>query len=86
MGYGPAIEAFFKIAVPIIMVVAILIRVSKAGADKAKVKVLEQEKKDQEAFNEAGEEWDSHGGLGGIVTRRVSRKSWSLRKSLGLDK
>ena len=43
-----------------------------------------QEQKDREAFDEAGEEWDGRGGLGGIVMRR--RKGWNLRKSLGSDR
>ncbi|MGW8181651.1 MAG: hypothetical protein ACWGQW_23215 [bacterium] len=86
MTIGPALEALFKFVLPMFMGLMILLRISGAGADKAQRKILEQEQKDREAFDEAGEEWDGRGGLGGIVTRRVQRKSWSLPKSLGLGK
>jgi hypothetical protein len=81
-----ALEALFKIVLPMILAMAALLRVVGAGKDRAKVKIFEQEMKDQEAFNEAGEEWDGRGGLGGIVARRVQRKGWSLRAKLGLGK
>jgi len=84
MTIGPALAALFKIVLPMFMVLMVLLRIMGAGADRTKRKILEQEQKDREAFDEAGEEWDSRGGLGGIVTRRVQRKKWSLRKSLGL--
>lgn len=84
MGLGPALEALFKIVLPIGMGILIFGRILSAGSDRAKKKVLEQEQKDREAFDEAGEEWDGRGGLGGIVMRR--RKGWNLRKSLGLGK
>lgn len=84
--YGPALEALFKIVLPMFMGLMILLRIMGAGADRAQKKILEQDKKDREAFDEAGEEWDSKGGLGGIVTRRVRGKGWNLRKKLGLGK
>jgi len=86
MSIGPALEALFKICLPMFMVLMILLRTIGAGADRTKKKILEQELKDREKFDEAGEEWDGRGGLAGIVTRRVQRKSWSLSKGLGLGK
>lgn len=81
---SPALEALFKIVLPMVLGMAALLRVVGAGKDRADKKILKQEQKDREAFDEAGEDWDGRGGLGGIVVRRVRRKGWNLRKKLGL--
>ncbi len=70
----------------IVVVVGAGVWLYRAGGKGFKAKVLAQEKKDREDFDEAGEEWDGRGGLGGIVTRRVQRKGWNLRKKFGLGK
>lgn len=65
------------------VVVGFSVWLSKGGGARVKAKILEQELKDIDAFNKAGEEWDGRGGLGGIVMRR---RKGSLRKKLGLGK
>ena len=67
----------------VVVLGGMMIWLYKAGGKGFKAKVLEQEKKDREQFDLAGEEWDGRGGLGGIIMRR---KSGSLRKKLGLGK
>jgi len=74
IGYGPAIEAIFKFGVPVIMGVLILSRIVRAGKDRAKRKIAEQELRDRDEFDKRGEEWDGRGGLSGIVRRRLRRK------------
>jgi len=65
------------------LVVGFCVWLSKGGGARVKAKILKQELKDVQAFDEAGEEWDGRGGLGGIIMRR---RKGSLRKKLGLDK
>ncbi len=77
---GVALAALFKIVLPMFMGIMVLLRVMGAGADRTKKKILEQELKDIDEFDERGEEWDGMGGLGGIVKRRVQRRSWKLFK------
>ncbi len=74
MGWGPAFEALFKIVLPMVMVTLILGRIVKAGSDRAKKKILEEELKARGRFDARGEEWDGRGGLGGIVVHGLQRK------------
>jgi hypothetical protein len=68
-----AIGALFKYVLPMVMGIFIIGRMVSYGKIKAENKIFEQEQKDRETFDMLGEEWDGHGGLGGIIRRRLSR-------------
>ena len=62
----------------VLAAISVAVWIYKSGGDKFKVKILEREVKDHKEFDKRGEEWDGMGGLGGIVKRRVRKRSWKL--------